>query len=94
LETAPRLAISQAVRSGPLALRLVWGRKHACEMQSAHAATRKPKRNALTQTDESNGGKWERRYGSSDATSSVRTAMKARAEVALWRRTERRERIV
>ncbi|MGU7785272.1 hypothetical protein [Burkholderia sp. PU8-34] len=39
--------------------------------------------------------RWEkRRYGSSDATSSVWIATNARAETALWRRTERRDRIV
>jgi len=39
-------------------------------------------------------GPGERRYGSSEATPSLWTAMKARADMTLWRRTQRRERIV
>jgi hypothetical protein len=59
-----------------------------------HLHERMAQQSALTQTDKSNGEKGGRRYGSSEATSSVRTAMKARAEMELWRRTERRDRIV
>lgn len=56
-------------------------------------ATRVPQR-LRDYTDESDREVRRRRYGSSDATSSQCTAMKARAVTALWRRTERRERVV
>ncbi|CAN0623936.1 protein of unknown function [Burkholderia multivorans] len=72
---------SHRVRRGKMDARATTRRYRSC---GRHDAIRS-KRTAET---------GERRYGSSDATSSVWMATKARAEMALRRRTERRDRMV
>ncbi|CDY76957.1 hypothetical protein BGLT_05868 [Caballeronia glathei] len=59
----------------------------------AHACLR-----VLTREERNERDEWKtdvkRRYGSSEATPTQCTAMKARAATELWRRTERRDRMV